>query len=184
MNRTNPSTSRPSVVLSVRSHRKYEIWSRTSGPQPGSEVWRHRAGGGLRTLGLSTSYRTSNTHERFGSSSDPFLNGQLFYPAPVDIDKMLNEAAANKIRDYRADYNNPTSNSISFMPAVASTSGRFPCALVRILFLRAHRETFVFPGSSDPLSSFAASGVVELIMRNTTRTSFASTALLLLPAQV
>ena len=43
----------------------------------------------------------------------------------------LNEAAADKIRDYRADYNNRPSNAISFMPAVASTSGRLHCEFVR-----------------------------------------------------
>ena len=44
------------------------------------------------------------THERFGSSSDPNLNGKLHHPN--DIDRSLNEAAADKIRKYRADYNN------------------------------------------------------------------------------
>ena len=32
-------------------------------------------------------------HDRFGSSSDPSLNGQLHYPN--DIDKSLNEAATD-----------------------------------------------------------------------------------------
>ena len=58
-------------------------------------------------------------HERFGSSSDPNLNGNLHN----DIDRSLNEAAADKIRKYRADYNNNPPNAISFMPAIASTSG-------------------------------------------------------------
>ena len=53
----------------------------------------------------------------------------------------LNEAAADKIRDYRAAYNNRLSNAISFVPAVASTSGHLHFELVRILFLQAHRET-------------------------------------------
>ena len=43
-------------------------------------------------------------HDRFGSSSDPSLNGNLHYPN--DIDRSLNEAATDKIRKYRADYNN------------------------------------------------------------------------------
>ncbi len=85
-------------------------------------------------------------HDRFGSSSDPSINGHLHYPN--DVDRSLNEAVADKIRQYRADYNNRTSNAISFMPAIASTSGRreFVC----LLFLQAHRETGRF---------FAASGV-------------------------
>ena len=87
-------------------------------------------------------------HERFGSSSDPNLNGNLHYPN--DIDRSLNEAAADKIRKYRADYNNNPPNAISFMPAIASTSGRLHSEFIRLLFLQAHRETDRF---------FAASGV-------------------------
>jgi hypothetical protein len=87
-------------------------------------------------------------HERVGSSSDPGINGHLRYPN--DLDGPLNEAAADKIRQYRADYNNRPSNAISYMPAIASTSGRLHSELVRLLFLQAHRET-------DRI--FAASGV-------------------------
>jgi len=89
-------------------------------------------------------------HDRFGSSSDPTLNGTLHYPNPNDIDRSLNEAAADKIRKYRADYNNNPPNVISFMPAIASTSGRLHSEFIRLLFLQAHRETDRF---------FAASGV-------------------------
>jgi hypothetical protein len=90
-------------------------------------------------------------HERFGSSSDPSLDGHLHYP--IDVDRSLDEAAADKIRKYHADYsdyNNNPPNAISFMPAVASTSGRLHSEFVRPLFLQAHRETDRF---------FAASGV-------------------------
>ena len=52
-------------------------------------------------------------------------------------------------RDNRADYNTRPSNSISFMPAVASTSGRLHCELVRI---------FVFADSSGNGPVFSASG--------------------------
>jgi hypothetical protein len=89
-------------------------------------------------------------HDRFGSSSDPILNGQLHYHITQDIDKSLNEAAADKIRKYRADYNKNPPNAISFMPAIASTSGRLHSEFIRLLFLQAHRETDRF---------FAASGV-------------------------
>jgi hypothetical protein len=51
----------------------------------------------------------------------------------ADIDTPLNQAAADKVRDYRADYNNCPSNSISFVPAVASTSGRLHCEYWRVL---------------------------------------------------
>ena len=60
--------------------------------------------------------------DRFGRSSDLSLNGNLRYPN--DIDRSLNEAAADKIRKYRADYNNNPPTAVSFMPAIASTSGR------------------------------------------------------------
>ena len=43
-------------------------------------------------------------HERFGRSSDLSINGNLHYPN--DKDRSLNEAAADKILKYRADYNN------------------------------------------------------------------------------
>ncbi len=87
-------------------------------------------------------------HERFGSRSDPNPNGHLHYPN--DIDRSLNEAAADKIRKYRADYNNSPPTAISFMPAIASTSGRLHSEFVRLLFLQADQESDRF---------FAASGV-------------------------
>jgi hypothetical protein len=52
-------------------------------------------------------------HDRFGSSSDPSLNGHLH--DPNDIDRSINEAAADKIRKYRADYNNNPPSAVSFM---------------------------------------------------------------------
>jgi hypothetical protein len=67
-----------------------------------------------------------------------------------DLDRPINEAAADKIRQYHADYNNRPSNAISFMPVIASTSGRLHSDFVRLLFLQAHRETDRF---------FATSGV-------------------------
>jgi hypothetical protein len=69
----------------------------------------------------------------------------LVLHCPNDIDGPLNEAAADKIRQYRAtcrtDYNNRTSNAISFMPVIACTSGRLHGEFVRLLFLQAPRET-------------------------------------------
>jgi hypothetical protein len=67
-----------------------------------------------------------------------------------DIDKSLNEAAADKIRKYRADYNNNPPNAISFMPVIVSTSDRLHSEFIRLLFLQDHRKTDRF---------FAASGV-------------------------
>ncbi len=87
-------------------------------------------------------------HDRVGSSTDPTLNGHLRYPNKLD--QSLNDAAADKIRKYRADYNNNSPNTVSFMPAIASTSGRLHSEFVRLLFLQVHRETDRF---------FAASGI-------------------------
>ena len=61
-------------------------------------------------------------HDRVTSSADPALNGHLRYPN--NLDKSLNDAAADKIRKYRADYNNNPPSVVSFMPTIASTSGR------------------------------------------------------------
>ena len=55
-------------------------------------------------------------HDRFGSSSDPSLNGHLHYPN--DLDGPLNEAVIDKIRQYRADYNNRPSHVISFISVI------------------------------------------------------------------
>ncbi len=67
------------------------------------------------------------------------LNGHLKYPN--NLDQSLNDAAADKIRKYRADYNNRYPSVVSFMPVIASTSGRLHTEFVRLLFLQAHRET-------------------------------------------
>ena len=56
----------------------------------------------------------------------------------------------DKIRKYRADYNNNPPNVISFLSTIASTYGRLHGEFVRLLFLQDHRETDRF---------FAASGV-------------------------
>ncbi len=87
-------------------------------------------------------------HDRVGSSADPTLNGHLKYPN--NLDQSLNDAAADKIWKYRADYNNRPPSAVSFMPAIVSTSGRLHSEFVKLLFLQAHRETDRF---------FAASGV-------------------------
>jgi hypothetical protein len=90
-------------------------------------------------------------HDRVGSSTDPTLNGQLRYPN--NLDQSLNDAAADKVRKYRADYNNNPPNTISFMPAIGSTSGRIHSEFVRLLFLQTHRETDRFFAPSGVLSA-------------------------------
>ena len=88
------------------------------------------------------------THDRVGSSAAPTLNGHLRYPN--NLDRSLNETVPDKIRKYRSDYNNNPPSVVSFMTAIASTSGRLHSEFIRLLFLQAHRETDRF---------FAASGV-------------------------
>ncbi len=85
-------------------------------------------------------------HDRVGSSVDPSLNGHLKYPN--DLDQSLNDTATDKIRKYRADYNNRTPSVVSFIPDIPSTSGRLHSEFVRLLFLQDHRETDRFFTSS------------------------------------
>jgi hypothetical protein len=59
-------------------------------------------------------------HDRVGSSVDPTLNGHLKYPN--NLDQSLNDAAAEKIRKYRADYNNRPQSAVSFMPCIFRSS--------------------------------------------------------------
>jgi hypothetical protein len=93
-------------------------------------------------------------HDRFGSSSDPSLNGHLHYPN--DIDKSLNEVVVNEIRKYHSDYNNNPPRTVSSVHAISSMFGRLHIEFIRLLFLQAHRETDRF---------FAASGV-QLAKKN------------------
>ncbi len=95
-------------------------------------------------------------HDRVGSSPDPTLNGHLKYPN--NLDQSLNDAATEKIRKYRADYNNRPASAVSFMPAIASTSGRLHSEFVRLLFLQDHRETDRFFADSGVQSAQSTSG--------------------------
>ncbi len=85
-------------------------------------------------------------NDRVGSSTDPTLNGQVRYPN--NLDQSLNDTTADKVRKYRADYNMNPPNTVSFMPVIASTSGRLHSEFVGLLFLQVHRETDRFFSSS------------------------------------
>jgi hypothetical protein len=87
-------------------------------------------------------------HDRVGSSTDPTLNGHLRYPH--NLDQSLNDGATDKVRKYRADYNNNPPNTVSLMPAIVRTSGKLHGEFVRLVILQTHRETDRF---------FAVSGV-------------------------
>jgi hypothetical protein len=75
-----------------------------------------------------------------------------------NLDQSLNDAAADKIRKYRADYNNRPPSAVSFMPDIPSTSGRLHSEFVRLLFLQAHRETDRFFSASGVQSAQSTSG--------------------------
>ncbi len=52
---------------------------------------------------------------------------------PTDLDRTLNEDVLTKIHQYRAEYNNRASHTVSFMTVVPST--------MSLLFLKNHQET-------------------------------------------
>jgi hypothetical protein len=51
---------------------------------------------------------------------------------PLNFVFHKDSAAVIKIRKYRADYNNRPPSAVSFMPAIASTSGRLHSEFVRL----------------------------------------------------
>ena len=62
-------------------------------------------------------------HDRWGSSSDPSINGTLYYPN--DIDRSLIEAVVDKIRKYR--------EVIMIITGVLTLSPLFLLLLVRLV---------------------------------------------------
>ncbi len=82
-------------------------------------------------------------HDRVGSIADPTLNGHLKYPN--NLDQSLNVTVADKIRKYRGDYNNSPPSAVSFMPAIASTSGRLHSEFVRLRLLTSSLSLGVTP---------------------------------------
>jgi hypothetical protein len=101
------------------------------------------------------------THDRVGSSSDPALNGHLRYPH--NLDQSFNDATADKLRKYRADYNFNPPRSVGFMSGITSTSGRLHCEFIRILFLQTHRETDRFFAASGVLSTQSDRGFFQYL---------------------
>ncbi len=95
-------------------------------------------------------------HERFGSSSDPSINGHLHYPN--DVDRSLNDTDPDKIRKYRADYNNNPPNTISLMTAIDSTSGDYMVNLCGFYFYKLIGKLTVFFSSSGVQLAHSTSG--------------------------
>ena len=85
-------------------------------------------------------------HDRWASTSNPSINGNLHYP--TDIHRTLNETTTDKILQYRVDYNNRPSHAISFMTVIDSTSGCLHGEYVWLLFGQVHRGTDRFLASS------------------------------------
>ena len=71
-----------------------------------------------------------------------------YFDYPNDLDGPLNETVTDKISEYHTDYNNRSSNTISFMSVITSTSGRLTVNLCPFFFLETHRETDRFFTSS------------------------------------
>ena len=91
---------------------------------------------------------TRIVYERWRSSSNPSLNDQLHYPVDIYRYRTLNETVADKVLQYRDDYNNRPSHTIVFIPVITSTSGWLHCEFVCLLFLQDHQETDRFLASS------------------------------------
>ena len=84
------------------------------------------------------SFDVSITRDRIGSSTaQPRSNGTLSHPTTPDA--TLNEAANRKLNKYRNTYAN--NHSISFLPAITSTSARMHGEFIRLLVPQAHWET-------------------------------------------
>jgi hypothetical protein len=78
---------------------------------------------------------------------------------PIDIDRSINEDTTDKIRKYRADYNNNPPSVVSFMPVIPSTSGRLHSQFITLLFLQDYREADRFFASSGvPLAQSTSGG--------------------------
>ncbi len=143
-----------------------DLFRTTHRVKPRTVLWGHR------TSGILSEYRQVPfvldlrlTHDRFGSSSDPTLNGRLHYN---DTYKSLNEDANDKIRKYRADYNNNPPNAVEFMPVIAGTNGRLHSDFIRLLFLQDHRETDRFFAASGVQSAQSNLGVTYFHFLHTT----------------
>ena len=89
-------------------------------------------GDGAQDLVLDLSFR----HYRGGAAPRNWhRNGELLHPGQPDKD--LDQKAARKIAKYRELYRDHR-RQLDFLPAIASTSGRIHCELLRLLFLHAH----------------------------------------------
>ncbi len=135
----------------IRPHRRDESWSAslwTLTRVPPTRVTKRHTTGWLIKLLTFLARHMRLKHRRWlkAEVSNPTLNGHLKYPN--NLDQSLNEAATDKIRKYRPDYNNRPPSAVSFIPAIASTSGRLHSEFVRLLFFKAHRETDRFFASS------------------------------------
>ena len=85
-------------------------------------------------------------HERSGSSSDPSINGRLHYPN--DVDRSLNEAAADKLENIALTVITIPLTLSPLCLLMLVRLGRLHSEFVRLLFLQAHRETDRFLAAS------------------------------------
>jgi hypothetical protein len=109
-------------------------------------------------------------HDRIGSRANPTLNGTLTHPN--NIDESLNKPTTDKIRKYRADYNNNPPNGVAFRPAIPGTTGRLDSEFIRLLFLQTHRETDRFFADSGVQSTESNLGTSYFHFRRAAFSSF------------
>ena len=87
----------------------------------------------------SVVFDVSIAHDRFGSISHVQQNGLLSHPQDLDVSLRL--ATQRKINGYRQQ--DDDNQDTSFLHAILSTSTRMQGEFLRLLFLKAHRETKV-----------------------------------------
>ena len=99
--------------------------------------------GAPRDLVFDGKFDLSITHQLWGAPQDgPSKTGQCRHPA--DMNKPLREAAKEKVNKYQHTYAN--NHSISFLPAIFSTSGRIDAEFLRLLFYRESEKFFRLTG--------------------------------------
>jgi hypothetical protein len=97
-------------------------------------------------------------HERLNDSGVLLTLVLMDTYITLDVDRSLNEAAADKIRN-RTDYNNIPPIAISFMSAIPSTSGRIHSEFVRLLFYKLIGKLTAFFASSGVQLAHSNSGL-------------------------
>ncbi len=122
-------------------------------------------------------------HDRVGSSTDPTLKGHLKYPN--NLDQSLNDSVADKIRKYRADYNNSSdicknqpkrldfdnTINLSSLIVILATSPFQVVTPSEVLFPPIQVVTRTYPSSSGSSDSFLRFSVCLQVSPSSNRTT-------------